>query len=158
MAASCTGVNEAIIDISDEEERQEEQRVLAYSAGKPVLHITPGMAKVRLDFWQPGVGAPQSGCDGTHALGKHGEQSTGRLGQPAQIQRLPVRVGAPSGHRLEERAQSRVVQLTTGWQRVRQDFYPLHKGVPSTSGSAGETVQEVIDDMLLDYEEEDESD
>ncbi|KAJ1215344.1 hypothetical protein NDU88_002953 [Pleurodeles waltl] len=222
MAVPCTGDNEAIIVISDEEDRQEEQMILAYSTGEPVVHITPGegsfrqfiprivspmlskvqewkvenqkkikageqrefadssglvmrgnicgetsgngeagRAQLRLDLWQSGVGASQSGCDGTHALGKHEEQSTRQLGWPAQVQRLPVKVGAPSGHRIEKRAQSGRVRLTTGRQQIRawasKDFYPLQEGVPYTSRSAGVADQEVIDDVLLDYEEEDES-
>ncbi|KAJ1190024.1 hypothetical protein NDU88_006764 [Pleurodeles waltl] len=145
MVAPCTEDSEAIIVISDDEDRKEEQMVLAYSTGEPVLHITP---------------APQYGCDGTHGLGEHGEQSTRRFGRLAQVQRLPVRVGAPSGHRLEERAQSGAVWLTTGEATGPglgfQDFYPLHEAVPSTSQGAGVADQEVINDVLLDYEEEEE--
>ncbi|KAJ1106708.1 hypothetical protein NDU88_004108 [Pleurodeles waltl] len=121
-----------------------------------------GMAQVRLDFWQPGLGAPQSGCDGTRALGGREEQSTTRrLGRPACDQRLPVRVGAPSGHRLEERAKPRAVRLTSGEASGPglgvQEIYPLVEGVPSTSRGAVVVEQEVIEDELLDYEEEEEA-
>ncbi|KAJ1115423.1 hypothetical protein NDU88_003647 [Pleurodeles waltl] len=175
MVAPCTGVNEAIIVIPDEEDREDDQLVLTHMTGEPVLNITlgesgfrqfvprlvnpilhkvqewevenkkkckageqiefvdssglvmrgticgeasgsgeSGMAQVRLDFWQSGVGVSQTGCDGTHVLGEHGEQSTRRLGRPSQVQQLPARVVAPSGHRLEERMPSRAVCPTTG--------------------------------------------
>ncbi|KAJ1106476.1 hypothetical protein NDU88_003877 [Pleurodeles waltl] len=121
---------------------------------------TAGMAMVRLDFWQPGLGAPQSGCDSTHALGGREEQSTTRRpGQPACDPRLPVRVGAPSGHRLEERAKPGSVRLTSGEASGPgsgiQEIYPMIKGEPSTSLGAVLVEQEVIKE-LLDYEEEEE--
>ncbi|KAJ1204008.1 hypothetical protein NDU88_007789 [Pleurodeles waltl] len=73
-----------------------------------------GMAQVRLDFWEPGYGVSQSGCDSTHALAGREEQfSTRRLGRWACDKRLLVRVGAPSGHRLEERARPGEVCLTS---------------------------------------------
>ncbi|KAJ1206352.1 hypothetical protein NDU88_001759 [Pleurodeles waltl] len=204
MAAPCTGVNEAIIVISGEEDREDDQLVLTHITGKPVLNITSGesgfrqfvprlvspmlrnvqewevenqqknkareqvefvdssglvmrgticgetsgsgesgMAQVRLDFWQSGVGASQTGCDGTHVLDEQGEQSTRQLGRPPQGQQLLVRVGAPSGRRLEERVQSGAVCLTTGELRGPclgvQDFYPMHEGVPSTCRGAAVT-------------------
>ncbi|KAJ1116289.1 hypothetical protein NDU88_004505 [Pleurodeles waltl] len=120
---------------------------------------TRSAAKVRKQALFPvktdGVGAPQAGCDGTHALGEHREQSTRRLGRLAQVKKLPVRVRTPSGHWLEERAQSGAGEVKGPCLGV-QDFYPLRKGVPSTSRSAVSMEQEVIDDMLLDYEEEEE--
>ncbi|KAJ1173244.1 hypothetical protein NDU88_005082 [Pleurodeles waltl] len=221
IVVPCTGVHEAIIVISDEEDREDDQLVLTHMTCEPILNITSGesgfrqfvprlvspmlcnvqerevenqknvkageqvefvdssglvtrgticgetsgsgesgMAQVRLDFWQSGVGALQTGCDGTHVLGEHGEQSTRRLGRPPQVQQLPLRVGAHSGHRLEERVQSRAVCQTTGDLRGPglgiQDFYQMHECVPSTSRGAVATDQEAIEDVLLDYEEEDE--
>ncbi|KAJ1180007.1 hypothetical protein NDU88_005235 [Pleurodeles waltl] len=108
-----------------------------------------------------GLGAPQSGCDGTHALDGREDQSTGRLGRPGCIQRMSVRVGAPSGHRLEERVQSGAVRLTsveaTGPGLGIQKFYPLPERVPSTIQDAVVAEQEAIEDELLDYEEEEEA-
>ncbi|KAJ1161611.1 hypothetical protein NDU88_002095 [Pleurodeles waltl] len=112
-----------------------------------------GMAQVRLDFWQPGLGEPQSGCDGTHALGGREEQSTTRrLGRPACDQRLQVRVGAPSGHRLVERAKPRAVRLTSGEASGSgldvQEIYPLVVGEPSTSRGDVLVEQEDIEEEL----------
>ncbi|KAJ1216724.1 hypothetical protein NDU88_004323 [Pleurodeles waltl] len=101
-----------------------------------------GMAQVRLDFWQPVNGASQSGCDSPHVLGGHEDQvATRLLGQPACGKRLPVRVGAFSGHRLEERARPGAVRLTPGDVSSPgsgiQDFCPGAEEVPSTSRGAG---------------------
>ncbi|KAJ1131346.1 hypothetical protein NDU88_009683 [Pleurodeles waltl] len=119
-----------------------------------------GRAQVSVDFWQSGLGAPHPGCDGTHALGERGEQAIGRLGRPANVRRLPVRVRAPSGHRVEERVLSGAVRLTTreatGPGMGGQDLYPRRYEVPSTSRGAGVTEQEVLDEEHLDYEEEEE--
>ncbi|KAJ1153441.1 hypothetical protein NDU88_006200 [Pleurodeles waltl] len=73
---------------------------------------------------------------------------------------VPVRVRAPLGHQQVERVQSGVVRPTTGEAKSLglgvQDFYPLHEGVLSTSRGTVAAHQEVINDVLLDYEEEDE--
>ncbi|KAJ1128211.1 hypothetical protein NDU88_006590 [Pleurodeles waltl] len=55
------------------------------------------------------------------------------------------------------RASERSAMPGIGRVGVRQDFYPLHEGVPSTSRGTCVADQEVIDNVLLDYEEEDES-
>ncbi|KAJ1204726.1 hypothetical protein NDU88_000164 [Pleurodeles waltl] len=122
-----------------------------------------GMAQVRLDFWQPGSGASQAGCDGTHALGGHMEQfSTRLLGWPACDKRLPVRVGALSGHRLELRVRPGEVRLTSGEASGPgfgiQEVYPVVEGEPSTSRGAGFVeLGEDIEEKFLDYENKEEA-
>ncbi|KAJ1204007.1 hypothetical protein NDU88_007788 [Pleurodeles waltl] len=121
-----------------------------------------GMAQVRLDFWEPGYGASQSGCDSTHALGGREEQfSTRRLGRWACDKRLLVRVGAPSGHRLEERARPREVCLTSGEASGPgfgfQEVYPVAEGEPYTSRGAGFAELEHIEEEFLDDEDEEEA-
>ncbi|KAJ1204045.1 hypothetical protein NDU88_007826 [Pleurodeles waltl] len=120
------------------------------------------MAQVRLDFWEPRYGASQSGCDSTHALGGREEQfSTRRLGWWACDKRLPVRVGAPSGHRLEERARPGEVCLTSGEASGPgfgfQAVYPVAEGEPSTGRGAGFAELEHIEEESLDDEDEEEA-
>ncbi|KAJ1149877.1 hypothetical protein NDU88_002676 [Pleurodeles waltl] len=122
-----------------------------------------GMAQVRLDFWQPGSGASQSGCDGTHALGGLEEQFlTRRLGRPACIKTLVVRVGALSGHRLEERVRPGAARTTSGDASSPgfgiQEVYPVVEEEPSTSqGVAFFEVREDIEEDFLDYVDDEEA-
>ncbi|KAJ1191189.1 hypothetical protein NDU88_000505 [Pleurodeles waltl] len=119
-----------------------------------------GMAQVRLDFWQPGHGAYQSGCDSPHVLGGHEDyMATQRLGRPTGGKRLPVRVGAPFGHRIEGRAKPRAVHLTSrdaaGHGVGGQVTCPGTGVLPSTNQGAGLNLEHV-EEELLDYEEEEE--
>ncbi|KAJ1215918.1 hypothetical protein NDU88_003524 [Pleurodeles waltl] len=117
-----------------------------------------GMAQVRLVFWQPGHGASQTGCDSPHALGRHEEyMATQRLGRPAGGKHLLVRVGAPLGHRIEEKVKPGAVRLTSqdasGYGVGGQDICPGTGVLPSTSRGAGLTLEQ-FEEELLDYEEE----
>ncbi|KAJ1218858.1 hypothetical protein NDU88_006430 [Pleurodeles waltl] len=68
---------------------------------------------------------------------------------------------ASRGHRQEERAKPGAVRLTSGEASGPglgiQEIYPLVEGVPSTSRGTVVVEQEVIEDELLDYEEEEEA-
>ncbi|KAJ1198723.1 hypothetical protein NDU88_002562 [Pleurodeles waltl] len=73
-----------------------------------------GRAQDRLDFWQSGQGEGLSGCDNPHVLGGHkGHAVHQQLGRPAGGKTLPVRVGAPFGHRVEGRVKPGAVYLTS---------------------------------------------
>ncbi|KAJ1205338.1 hypothetical protein NDU88_000773 [Pleurodeles waltl] len=119
-----------------------------------------GMAQVRLDFWQPGHGPSQPGCDSPHALGGHEDyMATQRLGRPACGKHLLVRVGAPMGHRIEEKAEPGAVRLTSRdascYGVGGQDICPGTGVLPSTSRGAGLNLVQ-FEEKLLDYEEEEE--
>ncbi|KAJ1161085.1 hypothetical protein NDU88_001573 [Pleurodeles waltl] len=99
------------------------------------------------------VGAPvsgegTSGCDTSHALGRHGVQAIYRpSGRRVGNQSLPVKVWAPSEHRLEGRVRSGAVHPTSG------DTTGAEEAQPSTSQGAG-AGWAYLDEELLDYEEE----
>ncbi|KAJ1119084.1 hypothetical protein NDU88_007270 [Pleurodeles waltl] len=72
-----------------------------------------GSAQVRMEFWQQGERAYRPGCDVAHALGGHeAVAAEQRLGRLAVFHRT-VEARAPSGHRVEERAQPGAVRLTS---------------------------------------------
>ncbi|KAJ1092756.1 hypothetical protein NDU88_005866 [Pleurodeles waltl] len=128
--------------------------------GKASGDGTAGMAQVRLDFWQPGHGASQSGCDSPHVLGRHEDYlATRRLGRPACGKSLPLRVEAPLGHRIEEKVKPRAVRLTSwdasGYGVGGHDICPGTRVLHSTSRGAGLTMER-LEEELLDYEEEEE--
>ncbi|KAJ1156612.1 hypothetical protein NDU88_009330 [Pleurodeles waltl] len=83
--------------------------------------------------------------------------ATQQLGRPACGKSLPVRVGAPSGHRIEERAKPGGVCLTSRDVSSPsvgvQDICPGIEVVPSTSRGAGFAMEQ-LEEELLDYEEE----
>ncbi|KAJ1172373.1 hypothetical protein NDU88_004220 [Pleurodeles waltl] len=85
--------------------------------------------------------------------------ATQRLGRPAGGKRLPVRVGAPFGHRIEERGKPGVVHLTSrdaaGYGVGGQDNCPGTGVLPSSSQGAGLNLEH-FEEELLDYEEEEE--
>ncbi|KAJ1088935.1 hypothetical protein NDU88_002089 [Pleurodeles waltl] len=85
--------------------------------------------------------------------------ATQLLGQPACGKRLPVRVGAPSGHRIEERVKPGAVRLTSrdvsGPGVGVQDICPGTEVVLSPSRGAGFAMEQ-IEEELLDYDEEEE--
>ncbi|KAJ1118287.1 hypothetical protein NDU88_006482 [Pleurodeles waltl] len=115
-----------------------------------------GSAQVRMDFWQQGERAYRPGCDVAHALGGHeAAAAEQRLGRPAVFHRT-VEVRAPSGHRVEERAQPGAVRLTSREVSVSRAGYsassvsglqPVLAGQGALSGVASE-------EEALDYEEE----
>ncbi|KAJ1206689.1 hypothetical protein NDU88_002090 [Pleurodeles waltl] len=119
------------------------------------------IAQVRLVFWQPESVVSQTGCDGTHALGGHEEQSSSRrLGRSECNHRMPVGVGAPSEHRTEERARPGAARPTSG-DAYGLGLYEVHQlvhGEPSTSHGAG-CVEQVykLEEEVLDYEDGDDS-
>ncbi|KAJ1152024.1 hypothetical protein NDU88_004802 [Pleurodeles waltl] len=112
-------------------------------------------AQVRLDFWHQDPRAYRPGCEAAHVSGGHGSTSAHqRFGRPAGGQ-VPVEVGAPPGHRMEERAQSGAVRLTTRESAIRDGgssdpILSVHKTVPdSRSAISGLVAKEE-----LDYEED----
>ncbi|KAJ1135674.1 hypothetical protein NDU88_002112 [Pleurodeles waltl] len=119
-----------------------------------------GMAQVRLDFWQPGHGAYQSGCDSPHVLGGHADyKANQRLGRPTGVMCLPVRVGAPLEHWVEGRVKPGAGRPTSRDAAVHgvggKATCPGTAVRPSTSHGAGLNLEHV-EEELLDYEEEEE--
>ncbi|KAJ1178761.1 hypothetical protein NDU88_004003 [Pleurodeles waltl] len=116
-----------------------------------------GMAQVRLDFWQPGQGAYQSGCDSPHVSGGHEDyKGNQRFGRLSGVEQLPVRVGAPLGHRDEVRAKPGAVRATLREAAVQgsgsSDTGP---GIAkSSSASQGASSQSELGEELLEYDEE----
>ncbi|KAJ1117021.1 hypothetical protein NDU88_005222 [Pleurodeles waltl] len=118
---------------------------------------TSGMAQVRLDFWQQGERAYRPGCDDAHVLGGHETAAAGqRLGRPAVFHR-PVEVWAPSGHRVEERAQPGAVRLTSMEVSVREEGSSASNisGIRSLPASQGALSGLACEEEALDYEEDD---
>ncbi|KAJ1129096.1 hypothetical protein NDU88_007467 [Pleurodeles waltl] len=119
---------------------------------------TRGRAQVLLDFWQSDQGEDLTGCDPPRFLGRHGERTAHQqFGRLAGVQSLPVKVRAPSRHRVEGRVKSRAVYPTS------QDAYgsgslghgedPAFDVLPSTSRGAGASL-EPLEEELLDYEDD----
>ncbi|KAJ1160106.1 hypothetical protein NDU88_000608 [Pleurodeles waltl] len=83
-----------------------------------------------------------------------------RLGRPAGSKGLPVRVGAPFGHRIEGRVKPGAVHLTSrkaaGLGVGSQDTCSASGVLPFTSRGAGSNLEH-IEDELLDYDEEEEA-
>ncbi|KAJ1138395.1 hypothetical protein NDU88_004781 [Pleurodeles waltl] len=111
-----------------------------------------------LDFWQPGQDEGLAGCDSPHVLGGHGDHAVHQqFGRLAGVQSLPVRVGAPVGHRAEGRVKPRVV-YPTSWDAARQGTLgqsvdPVFDVRPSTSRGTGSNLEH-IEEELFDYDEE----
>ncbi|KAJ1177894.1 hypothetical protein NDU88_003146 [Pleurodeles waltl] len=111
------------------------------------ISCMPDKAYVCLDSWQLDRGGT-SGCDASHVLGEHGVQAIYRQsGRIVGDQSLPVKVRAPSEHRLEGRVRSGAVHPTS------RDAAGSVTAQPSTSQSAGDDWA-ALDEELLDYEEE----
>ncbi|KAJ1081442.1 hypothetical protein NDU88_001624 [Pleurodeles waltl] len=99
-----------------------------------------------LDSWQL-VNEGTSGCDTSHVLGEHGVQAIYRQsGRIVGDQSLPMKVRAPTEHRLEGRVRSGAVHPTS------RDAEVTVAAQPSTSQSAGDDWAG-LDEELLDYEE-----
>ncbi|KAJ1191159.1 hypothetical protein NDU88_000475 [Pleurodeles waltl] len=115
------------------------------------------MVQVRLDFWQPGQGVYQSGCDTPHVSGRHEDYMANlRFRRPSGVQQLSVRVGAPLGHWDEVRAKPGAVRLTPRDAAVQgsggSDAGP---GIAeSSSASQGASLRLELGEELLNYEEE----
>ncbi|KAJ1128025.1 hypothetical protein NDU88_006417 [Pleurodeles waltl] len=105
-------------------------------------------AHVSLDLSQPEVGEGPSGCDTSHVSGEHGLQAIHqRSGRIVGEQSLPVKVRAPSLHRLEGRVKPGAVYPTSG------ETFGDDESQPSTSRGAG-AVLASMEEELLDYDEE----
>ncbi|KAJ1089393.1 hypothetical protein NDU88_002544 [Pleurodeles waltl] len=118
---------------------------------------TSGSAQVRLDFWQQGERAYRPGCDVAHALGGHEVAAAGqRLGRPAVFSR-PVEFRAPSGHRVEERAQPGAVRLTSREVSVSGEGPSASNvsGLRSLPASQGALSGLACEEEALDYEDDD---
>ncbi|KAJ1154645.1 hypothetical protein NDU88_007388 [Pleurodeles waltl] len=151
--------NQSVLRAGEQVEFVDEQGTVIRGTicGAAVDDGMAGSTQVRLDFWQQGERAYRPGCDVAHALGGHeAAAAEQRLGRPAVFHRT-VEVRAPSGHRVEERAQPGAVRLTTREVSVSREGYsasnvsglqPLLAGQGALSGLACE-------EEALDYEEED---
>ncbi|KAJ1181592.1 hypothetical protein NDU88_006797 [Pleurodeles waltl] len=118
---------------------------------------TSGTAQVRLDFWQQGERAYRRGCEVAHALGGHEVAAAGqRLWRPAVFPR-PVEVRAPSGHRVEERAQPGAVRLTSREVSVSEEGPSASNvsGLRLLPASQGALSGLACEEEALDYEEDD---
>ncbi|KAJ1205426.1 hypothetical protein NDU88_000861 [Pleurodeles waltl] len=118
---------------------------------------TSGMAQVGLDFLQQGERAYRPGCDDAHVLGRHETAAAGqRLGRPA-VFHGPVEVRAPSGHRVEERAQPGAVRLTWREVWVCEEGCSASNvsGIRSIPVSQDATSGLAFEEEALDYEEDD---
>ncbi|KAJ1157948.1 hypothetical protein NDU88_010645 [Pleurodeles waltl] len=103
-------------------------------------------AYVSLDLSKMVVGP--SGCDTSHVSGEHGLQAIHqRSGRIVGEQSLPVKVRAPSLHRLEGRVKPGAVYPTSG------ETFGVNESEPSTSRGAGGGLAS-MEEELLDYDEE----
>ncbi|KAJ1118090.1 hypothetical protein NDU88_006285 [Pleurodeles waltl] len=99
--------------------------------------------------------AYRPGCEAAHVSDGHGSTSAHqRLGRPAGGQ-VPVEVGAPPGHRMEERVQSGAVRLTTRESAIRgggssDPNLSVHETVPDSRS----TIYGLVAEEELDYEED----
>ncbi|KAJ1099114.1 hypothetical protein NDU88_004218 [Pleurodeles waltl] len=94
------------------------------------------------------VGVGPSGCDTSHVSGEHGLQAIHqRSGRIVGEQSLPVKVRAPSLHRLEGRVKPGAVYPTSG------ETFGDNESEPSTSRGAGGGLAS-MEEELLDYDEE----
>ncbi|KAJ1154054.1 hypothetical protein NDU88_006811 [Pleurodeles waltl] len=151
--------NQSILRAGEQVEFVDEQGTVIRGTicGAAVDDGMAGSAQVRMDFWQQGERVYRPGCDVTHALGGHEAAAVEqRLGRPAVFHRT-VEARAPSGHRVEERAQPGAVRLTSREVSVSRaghsasnvsGLQPLLAGQGALSGLACE-------EEALDYEEED---
>ncbi|KAJ1144199.1 hypothetical protein NDU88_010501 [Pleurodeles waltl] len=114
-----------------------------------------GRAQVRLDFWQSVQGEGPTGCDAPHVLGGHGERTVHQqFGRLADVQSLPVKVGAPFRHQAEGRVKPRgTSREAAGAGSLGQCDDPVVDVRPSTSRGAGASF-ESIEEELLDYDDE----
>ncbi|KAJ1187362.1 hypothetical protein NDU88_004138 [Pleurodeles waltl] len=113
-----------------------------------------GRAQVLLDFWQSDQGEGITGCDTARFLGGHVEATVHQqFGRLAGVQSLPVKVRAPSRHRVEGRVKSGAVSPTSrepyGLGSLGQGADSVCDVQPSTSARV-----ECLEEELLDYEEE----
>ncbi|KAJ1209143.1 hypothetical protein NDU88_004521 [Pleurodeles waltl] len=103
---------------------------------------------VSLDLSQHEVGVGPSGCDTSHVSGDHGlqaiHQQSGRI---VGEQSLPVKVRAPSLHRLEGSVKPGAVYPTSG-ETFGDDESQLSTSRGAGAGSAS------MEEVLLDYDEE----
>ncbi|KAJ1207383.1 hypothetical protein NDU88_002774 [Pleurodeles waltl] len=130
-----------IIIISDEDEDLQE------STEGGLVKDSRGRT-LGLDFWQPDSGEGTSAWDMSHASSGHGVQASHRRsGRIVGDQSLPVKVRAPSEHRLEGRVRPGAVYPTSGKTAGADDAQP------STSQGAG-VGWASMDEELLDYEED----
>ncbi|KAJ1184922.1 hypothetical protein NDU88_001719 [Pleurodeles waltl] len=105
-------------------------------------------AYVSLDLSKMVVGVGPSGCDTSHVSGEHGLQAIHqRSGRIVGEQSLPVKVRAPSLHRLEGRVKPGAVYPTSG------ETFGDNESEPSTSRGAGGGLAS-MEEELLDYDEE----
>ncbi|KAJ1179113.1 hypothetical protein NDU88_004349 [Pleurodeles waltl] len=105
-------------------------------------------AYVSLDLSKMVVGVGPSGCDTSHVSGEHGLQAIHqRSGRIVGEQSLPVKVRAPSLHRLEGRVKPGAVYPTSG------ETFGVNESEPSTSRGAGGGLAS-MEEELLDYDEE----
>ncbi|KAJ1161877.1 hypothetical protein NDU88_002357 [Pleurodeles waltl] len=105
-------------------------------------------AYVSLDLSIMVVGVGPSGCDTSHVSGEHGLQAIHqRSGRIVGEQSLPVKVRAPSLHRLEGRVKPGAVYPTSG------ETFGVNESEPSTSRGAGGGLAS-MEEELLDYDEE----
>ncbi|KAJ1119884.1 hypothetical protein NDU88_008068 [Pleurodeles waltl] len=105
-------------------------------------------AYVSLDLRHPEVGEGPSGCDTSHVSGEHGLQAIHRQsGRIVGEQSLPVKVRAPSVHRLEGRVKPGAVYPTSG------ETFGDDEAQPSTSLGAGAGLAS-MEEELLDYDED----
>ncbi|KAJ1207833.1 hypothetical protein NDU88_003223 [Pleurodeles waltl] len=162
-AAPCTGDYEAIIVISDEEERQEEQMVLASSTGEPVLHLTPGESRLRQFIPRtvsPMLRKVQEWEVKNQNIFKASEQiefvDSSGLVMRGTISVRQVVMERQVWHRTSARREGATRSGLPDYGEGNGSG-PLHEGVLSTSRGAGVAKQEVIDDVLPDYEEEEEA-
>ncbi|KAJ1173078.1 hypothetical protein NDU88_004920 [Pleurodeles waltl] len=111
-----------------------------------------------MDFWESGQGEVIPGCDTSRFLGGHGKVTVHRQsGRLAGGQSLPVKVRAPSGHRLERRVKSGAVYPTSREPDVPgslgQGADSVFDEQPSTSHGASARF-ECLEEELLDYDED----
>ncbi|KAJ1109655.1 hypothetical protein NDU88_007015 [Pleurodeles waltl] len=105
-------------------------------------------AYVSLDLSKMVMGVGPSGCDTSHVSGEHGLQAIHqRSGRIVGEQSLPVKVRAPSLHRLEGRVKPGAVYPTSG------ETFGDNESEPSTSRGAGGGLAS-MEEELLDYDEE----
>ncbi|KAJ1130745.1 hypothetical protein NDU88_009093 [Pleurodeles waltl] len=105
-------------------------------------------AIVQLDFLQANFGEGPSGCDTPPASGGRGVKAVFQpSGRMVGDRSIPVKARALSVHRLEGRARSGTVRLTS------RDATRVRDAQPSTSQGAGDGWDDWADD-LLDYDED----
>ncbi|KAJ1153174.1 hypothetical protein NDU88_005936 [Pleurodeles waltl] len=156
--ASVLSFEEEVVVISDDEEEvQVSQIELVDQDGNVFKGTVCGercssgaidRAYVSLDLSKMVVGVGPSGCDTSHVSGEHGLQAIHqRSGRIVGEQSLPVKVRAPSLHRLEGRVKPGAVYPTSG------ETFGDNESEPSTSRGAGGGLAS-MEEELLDYDEE----